>query len=330
MSIVGLSYSLPFARRTKLNSAMDPKNTSTAEPATPTNTNTSPFTLENNNETDVLYTPPSSTTSMSSAPTTSTSLTGTANISVRTYIYFLPYPLPPNTPVPYTTNILTNNPLKLPTTLFEPTSTLVLTSPANTFVDLRFLKPLTPSSTADELEWGFSGHSASRPTALPCVSHSTWTHFVDSRYPAGFKGIPVDEGDMYTLTDTLTLEHGHAFHPHLKAVKSHEEMWEDEDVLSTEVTGKKMCVVLGLSDDEKGIRGAIIRLGQYVQGIVVMGNEITAERWEWTKEGKWKRTKRVGRQMLPCAVLMGTMGMGVGEVVRYGEFEWRVQEIWEW
>lgn len=135
---------------------------------------------------------------------------------------------------------------------------------------------------------------------------------------------------MYTLTDTLTLEHGHAFHPHLKAVKSHEEMWEDEDVLSTEVTGKKMCVVLGLSDDEKGIRGAIIRLGQYVQGIVVMGNEITAERWEWTKEGKWKRTKRVGRQMLPCAVLMGTMGMGVGEVVRYGEFEWRVQEIWEW
>jgi hypothetical protein len=309
---------------------MEPKDTSTAEPATPTNTNTSPVNLRNNNEADVIYTPPSSTTSMSSAPTTSTSLTGAANISIRTYIYFLPYPLPPNTPVPYTTNLLTNNPLKLPTTLFEPTSTLVLTSPTNTFVDLRFLKPLTPCPAADELEWGFAGHSSSRPTALPGVSHSTWTHFVDSRYPTDFKSIPVDEGDMYALNDNLTLEHGHAFHPHLKAVKSHEEMWEDEDVLSTDAGSTKKCVVLGLQDDKKGIRGAIVRLGQYVQGIVVMGNGVTAERWEWTEKGGWKRTKRVGRQMLPCAVLMGAMGLSVGGVVRFGEFEWSVQEVWEW
>jgi hypothetical protein len=311
---------------------MDLKDSISAEPVTPTHTNNSTEnTLDHNNKVDT----PSSRTSMSSPSIASAGPGKTANISVRTYIYFLPYPLPTKTPIPYTTGLPSQNPLKLPTSLFEPTSTLVLTSPRNTFVDLRFLKPLSADlKAADELEWGFAGHSSSRPTAKQGVSHSTWTHFVDSRYPAGFSKIPVDEGDMYAIDEMLTLEHGHAFHPHLNAVKSHEEMWKDEAILAVPAGGTKVCAVLSLQKDAKGIRGAIVRLGQYVQGIVVMGNEVTAERWEWTsgegEEGEWKRTKRVGRQMLPCGVLTTMKGLSVGGNVKFGEFEWAVEETWEW
>lgn len=275
-----------------------------------------------------------------------------SNISIRKYIYYLPYPLPAGTPVPYSIHLPRSNPLNLPTTLFEPTTTLVLTAPSGTFVDLRFLKPVSPGAPSENvLDWGFAGHSSS--VAYPAgtkggtlggkglVRHSTWTHFVDSKVPVG-QVVPVDEGDMYPIDSVKTLEHGHAFHPEV-GMRSHEEMWEDEDVTSTSTTssgsseaetttaeGKKHCVVLRCQDDVKGVRGVIIRLGKYVQGILVTGNEVTAERWEWSSEGGWKRTKRVGKNMLPCAVLVHEGLMREGTEVNFGEFEWVVEGVWEW
>jgi hypothetical protein len=290
----------------------------------------------NGNDIEPVYTPPSSTTSTTSDSTASMKLVKDANISVRKYIYILPWPLPDNTPVPFSTNIPTPNPLG-PATPSEPTSTLVLTSPRSTFVDLRFFKPLesSPSNNqSDTLEWGFAGHSESRPKSEPGVSHSTWTHFVDSRFPVGAE-TPVDEGDMYTISEKLTLEYGHAFHPHYKAVKSHEEMWEDEDILTTSTSSdtaeaEKVCTVLRLQDDAKGVRGIVIRLGQYIQGIVVAGDEVSAERFEYSKENDWQRTKRVGKHLLPCAILKRQLVLAVGGTVRYKEFEWTVEEVWKW
>jgi hypothetical protein len=288
------------------------------------------------NDIEPFYTPPSSTTSTTSDSTASMELIKDANISVRKYIYILPWPLPDNTLIPFSTNIPTPNPLG-PGTPSEPTSTLVLTSPRSTFVDLRFFKPLESSPSNNQsntLEWGFAGHSESRPKSEPGVSHSTWTHFVDSRFPVGAE-IPVDEGDMYTISEKLTLEHGHAFHPHYKAVKTHEEMWEDEDILTFKTSSdpaeeSKLCTVLRLQDDTKGIRGIIVRLGQYIQGIVVMGDQVAAERWEHTKEIGWKRTKRVGKQFLPCGALTRQEMMAVGGTVEYKTFEWAVEEVWKW
>jgi hypothetical protein len=296
---------------------------------------------------DIIYTPPSSTTSMSSSSSTSVDPAKSANISIRTYIYLLPYPLPPNTPVPYSIHLPSQNPLNLPTTLFEPTSTLVLTSPRNTFVDLRFLKPTTPSpNTPLVLDWGFAGQSSSSPipsSTWKNASHSTWTHFVDSRHPAVSTQIPVDEGDMYPISETLTLEHGHAYHPHLHDVKSHEEMWRDEPILSTPTTSStytststshstaNICIVLRLQNDAKAARGVIVRLGQYVQGIMVVGTDVSAERWEFNGgQGEWMRSKRVGKGMLPCGVTMREEVLGVGGEIGFGEWKWGVEEVWAW
>lgn len=178
--------------------------------------------------------------SRSPSPCHATRSVDAANISVREYIYFLPYPLPPDTPVPYTTGLPSHNPLGLPTICFEPTSTLVLTSPNNTFVDLRLLKPQQPADSASalpnraeaaRLEWAFAGSSIStvdvaHDECYDGVRHAVWTHWLDSRYPVG-DAIPPDQGDMYPLSPTLTLEVGHAFHPALGAVHSHEELWRD-------------------------------------------------------------------------------------------------------
>lgn len=315
---------------------------------------------QNDPEGDVIYSPPRSTANMTSLSTKDTSaltsgmrtathgnaptsVEGTPNISVRVYIYFLPYPLPPDTPVPYSIHLPDKNPLNLPSHQFEPTSTLVLASPKRTFVDIRLYKPFrkdSPSALPNQgephrLEWAFAGHSTSIP--LPDrddyedLSHSTWTHWVDSRFPVASTDIPVDEGDMYPITTDLTLEHGHAFHPALNAVKSHEEMWRDVDAISTS-SGSKVCIVLRVHDDAAGVRGVVIRVGQFCQGIVIKGQEVTVERWEW-KDGEdkgWKRTARVGDLWVPCKAACREEVMAVGGKVRYGEYEWMVEEVWGW
>ncbi|KAH6616400.1 hypothetical protein C7974DRAFT_427389 [Boeremia exigua] len=373
------------------------------------------------------------------------------NISVREYIYFLPHPLPPGTPVPYTPGLPAANVLNLPPHGFEPTQTLVLTSPRGVFVDARYWRDFGPGGPArGGLEWAFAGRASAVEVdegheIYGAYTHATWRHWVDSRFklpvgaragsgagssatasmvdtdegastnassetdstapsdmvsPATSPGIefaapavpppadtdsladgasdadpdvdagprfPVDEGLMFTLGDGLFLEHGHAFHPSLGRVAGHEELWRSVEVLSTEVLapgeeatsadeaaeskkeqakkeetkkdkrerakadkkalkkqskaakhsttssssptstsndtdpsdtspsqpspdrevrtgppkGRKVSVVLRTSDPANGIRGVIVRVGQYVQGIVVVGGKVATERWEY-------------------------------------------------
>ncbi|KAF2658011.1 hypothetical protein K491DRAFT_690565 [Lophiostoma macrostomum CBS 122681] len=170
---------------------------------------------------------PSTSNALSSPP-------GAANISTRDYIYLLPYPLPPGSPIPYTPGLPTHNPLNLPPHPAEPTSTLVLTSPSSTFLDIRINRPMHASEPllpndgnphAARLEWAFAGTSFSAPVAdladLPhgqpppgqeardlyeSVTYSKWVHWVDSRRAVGAheegEGVwrmPADTGTMYTF-----------------------------------------------------------------------------------------------------------------------------------
>ncbi|RMZ71556.1 sodium nucleoside cotransporter [Pyrenophora seminiperda CCB06] len=289
------------------------------------------------------------------------------NISVREYIYFLPYPLPPGTEVPYSIHLPEKNPLNLPTHQLEPTDTLVLTSPKRTFVDIRIYKPfnaaedLPPPANVLEpqrLEWAFAGTSSSRSITLSPtgpkhgksqirmekdmwsnVTHSKWSHWIDSRYTVGSKDIPVDEGDMYPIAPDLTLEVGHAFHPALNAEKTHEEMWRDVHAISTNEAPHttKLCVVLRCKAEHAGVRGLIVRVGQYCQGIVMERDRVTVERWEWhadlagkTEREKWARSVRIGNSFLPCSAAFRAEVLGAGAVVRFHEYEWVVEELWEW
>jgi hypothetical protein len=112
-----------------------------------------------------------------------------ASISIRDYIYFLPYPLPPGTPVPYTVGLPNVNPLNYPPQAFEPTSTLVLTSPAKTFVDVRILKPVRAGEVGlpndgghwERLDWAFAGKSSSRVIPDPytvCLPYLVLPYYI--------------------------------------------------------------------------------------------------------------------------------------------------------
>lgn len=366
---------------------------------------------------------PSSTESLSSEPE-GPKPPGAANISVRGYIYYMPFPLPDGTPVPYSIGLPDNNPLYLAYPPSEPTNTLVLTSPASVFVDLRPLKGLqigdadSPNQGEEEkipgakhgenrdanrarLEWGFAGQSTS--TALPDDGEAdedessknendeledegieadiqedeegqvkldkprkcVWYHWVDNRYPVGFKDIPIDKGDMYTIPDSdFSLEHGHAEDPKVPGRwRTHEEMWRDIPILACAPSSKRVCVVLRTEGEMAGARwrGVIIRLGQFIQGIIKRGDLTSVERWEFIeteetgsdvdqeeyrneglgeeqglngKVGGWTRTVRIGADFLPCLATAREeeleVGMEVNVQLGPNHCRWIVEEWEEW
>lgn len=363
----------------------------------------------------ILSPTPSSPTmsSSSSSSKTSTFTPGDANISVREYIYHIPHSqielfspeLDGRITWPYTPGLPHENPLymadKEPT---EPTSTLVLTSPHSTFVDVRVLKGVwageeqLPNDTQDEdasdrLEWAFAGESKSEATKLPNtalrnlhkedyymnghtfngiyppiptpdaenlppIRQSTWTHWIDSNHPIASPSIPLDTAAMYPITNTITLEFGTSLNA-LNGPQYHEELWRDIPILPSSsqtsislnpsLANKKHCIVLRTEgtgppvndehsatptknhpEPEDLVRGLIIRLGQYCQGILKRGSApATVERWEFSDD-QWKRTVKIGSDFLPCAAAMKHQDLVLGGKVAGKGYVWTVEELVEW
>ncbi|KAI0632513.1 hypothetical protein C8Q77DRAFT_1074447 [Trametes polyzona] len=210
----------------------------------------------------------------------------------------------------------------------EPTSTLVLTTPSRHFVDLRFYKPspeskLTePSLTA--LEWGFSGRSVGTGT------HGKWIHEISSRtdHPDG----EADEGDMFphpTLPD-VELERGRMAHPESGEVREYEEAWKAIPVLAVGDSHQDERLAVRLetrseSGEKTGVRGAIVRVGQYCQGIVREGGKVTVQRWAWAQDGGWKQIGRVGNADIPCGATWANVKEG--DAVQRGGVVWVVKEV---
>ncbi|KAL2214606.1 hypothetical protein CC79DRAFT_1300760 [Sarocladium strictum] len=208
----------------------------------------------------------------------------------------------------------------LPHEASEPTSTIVLTSPQRRFVDLRIFDS-TPHKSGprgmpgqlglEQLEWGIGGTSSStkREENGEVITRGRWDHWIDSRTADEV----ADEGDMFPISETTTLEKGRMVNPETGLETDYEEVWEDEEPKS--IPGAKegvSCVVVRM---EEGVaKGLIVVLGRYAQGILRLGDgSVAAERWVY--DDGWKLYVKFGDGGVPCKVVLGTLGdvtMGQG------------------
>lgn len=207
----------------------------------------------------------------------------------------------------------------------EPTSTIVLTSPQRRFVDLRILHS-TSDNESDEsqtsrsrlpgelkgytitnmtgtlplsrLDWGIAGTSSSferddgRGGKISC---GRWTHWVDSRTKDAENA--TDEGDEFEQPGGLVLEKGSMVNPATGSVTDYEEVWRS---VKPRGSGNGVRYVVLETQNEPGtMRGRVVRLGQFCQGLLRDGDEITVERWEEGDEG-WKKTVMMGQRALAC------------------------------
>lgn len=147
---------------------------------------------------------------------------------------------------------------------------------------------------------------------------------------------------MYPLPDGQEIEVGKLASPHTGEMCTYEEMWKEVPVLVCGVEGegeRKWCTVLRIDDVGRQTRGVVIRLGQFCQGMIKVGDQTTVERWEYVLKkgvdekycmGDWKRVLRIGDLFLPCAVAIKSSEVQQGNVVTYGNMTWTVEEVVSW
>lgn len=179
-------------------------------------------------------------------------------------------------------------------------------------------------------EWAFAGLSSNEIITRPdgtSVMHCKWHHLIDSLHPDADK--VKDEGDMIPLGNGKSLETGKMVNPLNPAAgeQSYEEGWRDVSLLSQRNDGKLEMAVLQLMEDEAGARGMVVRVGQFVQGILRVRDDYALERWAWTKKAGWKREFRDGSLWLPTGVAMDLGTIELGDDLEFRDFPWKVVEL---
>jgi hypothetical protein len=201
--------------------------------------------------------------------------------------------------------------------------------------------------------------------ALKPTHRSTWHHWLDSEHAIDSPHIPLDSGLMFAVprqtpsSPEFTLEFGTAFSPRLDRMTAYEELWRDIAIQPCSPSSKKVCIVLrteGVNEFGDAIRGVVVRLGRYCQGILRKGDTVTVERWEfkegdrvrkgesvgkedtnrdWEGEdesygGTWERTVKIGREVLPCMAAQKEEELDVTMQVSLKGYVWVVEELVEW
>lgn len=130
---------------------------------------------------------------------------------------------------------------------------------------------------------------------------------------------------MYPQPNDLTLEKGSMVNPDTGIDTEYEELWHDATPIAVPGESGVRALVLQTEDEEKGVRGCVVRLGRYAQGLIRVGEDIALERWEWTESG-WKRTVRIGAEELPIEKILGEESLEEGDGVDIGGRTWNVIE----
>ncbi|KAI5815150.1 hypothetical protein BZA77DRAFT_345101 [Pyronema omphalodes] len=207
----------------------------------------------------------------------------------------------------------------------EPTSTLLLITPLNRFLELRFSRTSTPLLL-----------HATAGTYLRTATH-------------GIRGYTISTADAENQVHTLhhqmngdILETGMLTDPVDGVEKGYEAVWRISEV------NPRLAVVMVLTEGG----GMVVRVGAWCQGVMKIGNEVTAERW-MRDRGGWRRIAKSGAGRLPCSIacldrdeeggeggkyLRSARGLGFvvsktleqGDVVLVEKLEWRVVEKCVW
>lgn len=238
----------------------------------------------------------------------------------------------------------------LPDEASEPTSTLVLTSRDNRFVDIRvllndkgcvdsrckgeFLKHsvfllneglrhfrILGTTSIDALDWAIGG-TVSSTTNDSGIRRAKFSHWINSRSKDA-DGV-ADEGDMYEQDDGTTLEKGSMVNPATGQDTAYEESWLDIEVAVND--DRKSCFVAKL--DGNDCRGMVVMLDGLCQGVMRRGDHVAAERWE-RKNGAWTRSVQVGQGDLVCeSMITDEEQFAVGHKIMSKEGTWQIVEAY--
>ena len=277
----------------------------------------------------------------------------------------------PNQPATSPPNISTRAFIQwLPDPPSEPTSTEVLTSRQKYFVDIRILK-----DSNEKIDWAFAGRSESRKNEATGSTSTRWYHTVDSRFLTDPESVIDQAEMLPENPESgIALEKGSMVNPATGRETAYVEGWRETSVkhvpeptqdeitaFEQELQGRGVKFIAGDPDLrtlmrrgdplEEGpslvscvlqhenaarlSRGTIVRVGQFCQGVLRVGDDFAAERWEWSEQGGWRKVFASGSKSLnmPCDVAchLAVRMLRVGNGVAYGPDEtWQCVEEEHW
>lgn len=138
---------------------------------------------------------------------------------------------------------------------------------------------------------------------------------------------------MFPQTDGRTLEMGSMVNPSTGLMTDYEEYWIDVEPIATNPAeqnhgdNQKVSIVLQLHDDEHKARGMVVRIGQFCQGMLRIGDKVALERWQWKESNGWKRIARIGDLWLPCGPILEGERLRLGGELKFGDYVWKVFEM---
>jgi hypothetical protein len=134
-----------------------------------------------------------------------------------------------------------------------------------------------------------------------------------------------DEGDMHVQPNGEVLEQGLMINPSTNKLERYEECWVDlKDGDGKEKVGWVLKV------EKEGMRGVIIRIGGWIQGVLRKGEELEVARWRFTEQKEWEQLVGIGWLEFPREVLRHEeVKEGVKFMGQQGE-EWVCVESFIW
>lgn len=145
----------------------------------------------------------------------------------------------------------------------------------------------------------------------------------------------IDVGEMITQDDGTVLEKGTTIVESTKEEVPYEELWADLPL----DTGKnaRVCIVLKTLDDNKDVRGMIIRIGGWCQGLVKTDDGMTVERYCPARSGEimegdtWDAHVKIGHTELPCKEVLDVEDFTEGHLkMKRGGISWKTVEFFTW
>lgn len=161
----------------------------------------------------------------------------------------------------------------------EPTSTIVVTSITKHFVDVRIVEP-------DKIDWAFCGVVVEQANAV------TFTHEIDSRRAKGEHVDEIDCGSFEVDEHGDEIEKGTMCNPTSGLVEPYIEIWHKIPIGSTPV----VSVIAAYNDDDNDqIIGKVVRVGDYLQAILLMQGTVSVLRAMHNESSKcWIKQVQIG------------------------------------
>lgn len=172
----------------------------------------------------------------------------------------------------------------------EDSSVLVTGTPSGHYIDIRFA--LSGPSTAGPF-WAFAGSATYAPIPGPSTSEGVspgwskgirgeWAHPIDSMGLVD----STDKADVFDLPNGDQVEFGVLEHPETGEPTLFKEYWT-----LPESAERRSPVARAVYEDEEGLKGMIIRVGDWVQAIRQTGKtEVQVGRWRL--KGEWEKYEK--------------------------------------